>query len=754
MFNKKIICLLLIVFFLSITIVSAEDNQTDTLADDLQVDKNFSEIRASISSASAGDTIVFDGNYSDDDLFISEKTLNFEGKNNAKIDGMNTSSNIIYIGSSNVNIKDICFTNSGSTAMYVHNSNVTLTNCTFIGNNGGLQFNSYDNSTLTLSGCHFIDNKMSISIMGNNNEITNCEFTNNGMGISIYDNSRNLTVSDCIFKNNSQPIDVNCYDVFIRNSSFIDNVKCAVSIYGLNELIEDCKFINNGGGIYYGGHSRWMGVNFIYDGYERFIVRNSIFSNNIAYQGGAIYYGNVFDGVGNIPDNSKINVNEGLIENCTFEDNVATMDGAISYTTSYNTDFKVDYTHVTIKDSKFKHNVAKDFGAGSVHLIGEDNSIINCSFEDDFDSPYSLIDASGGNFTVDSCRFKNAQAVSGAAINYCGLKAKITNSIFENLTANLGGAIYAELSTGKDDYNYRGELIIENTTFANNRAYGGGADGGAISVKGSTTIDSCKFINNSAYSCSVLYSFLYKTTISNSIFINNTSPYGMIGLGKDYTLNNNTYENNSEGQILINYGKQGHKAFDLNLKSIDLIKVTIPSKIKAVYSAEVPVKVKLYHKYFKQYVKYGFLDVEFKDKSTGKVYGGILEDGVWLLDYTLPVGVHKLEVTFLGFTCAIPKSTITFEVTKIPTVVKAPKVTFKHKKSKYFKITVKANKKPLKKIVLKVKIGKKTYKIKTNSKGIAKFNTKKLKVGKYKVSITSTSKIYKISAKSQIRIKK
>ena len=218
MFNKKIICLLLIVFFLSITIVSAEDNQTDTLADDLQVDKNFSEIRASISSASAGDTIVFDGNYSDDDLFISEKTLNFEGKNNAKIDGMNTSSNIIYIGSSNVNIKDICFTNSGSTAMYVHNSNVTLTNCTFIGNNGGLQFNSYDNSTLTLSGCHFIDNKMSISIMGNNNEITNCEFTNNGMGISIYDNSRNLTVSDCIFKNNSQPIDVNCYDVFIRNS--------------------------------------------------------------------------------------------------------------------------------------------------------------------------------------------------------------------------------------------------------------------------------------------------------------------------------------------------------------------------------------------------------------------------------------------------------------------------------------------------------------------------------------------------------
>lgn len=60
----------------------------------------------------------------------------------------------------------------------------------------------------------------------------------------------------------------------------------------------------------------------------------------------------------------------------------------------------------------------------------------------------------------------------------------------------------------------------------------------------------------------------------------------------------------------------------------------------------------------------------------------------------------------------------------------------------------------MKKTVIKLKIGKKTYTVKTDSKGVAKFNTKKLKVGKYNVVISSGSDNYKISAKSTIKIKK
>jgi hypothetical protein len=97
---------------------------------------------------------------------------------------------------------------------------------------------------------------------------------------------------------------------------------------------------------------------------------------------------------------------------------------------------------------------------------------------------------------------------------------------------------------------------------------------------------------------------------------------------------------------------------------------------------------------------------------------------------------------------------LTLKIEKAKATVKASKLTAKFKKSKYFKMTVKANKKPVKKVVLKVKIGKKTYNVKTDKKGVAKFNTKKLKVGTHKVVITSGDKNYKISAKSKITIKR
>ncbi len=98
-----------------------------------------------------------------------------------------------------------------------------------------------------------------------------------------------------------------------------------------------------------------------------------------------------------------------------------------------------------------------------------------------------------------------------------------------------------------------------------------------------------------------------------------------------------------------------------------------------------------------------------------------------------------------------------FAVKKIKTTVKAPKITAKLKKSKYFKVTVKANKKAVKKVKIKVKVytGKKykIYKLKTNKRGVAKLNTKKLSKGKHKVVISSGNKNYKISAKSKITIK-
>ena len=126
------------------------------------------------------------------------------------------------------------------------------------------------------------------------------------------------------------------------------------------------------------------------------------------------------------------------------------------------------------------------------------------------------------------------------------------------------------------------------------------------------------------------------------------------------------------------------------------------------------------------------------------------------LPTTLTAGNHKIEIRLTNTNV---KKTITVKIAKAKTAVKAPKVTAKLKKSKYFKVTVKnkATKKAVSNVKVKIKVytGKKykTYTVKTNKKGIAKINTKKLKVGKHKVVIGSGNGNYKISAKSLITIK-
>lgn len=95
---------------------------------------------------------------------------------------------------------------------------------------------------------------------------------------------------------------------------------------------------------------------------------------------------------------------------------------------------------------------------------------------------------------------------------------------------------------------------------------------------------------------------------------------------------------------------------------------------------------------------------------------------------------------------------------KTKTTVKAQGVTAKYKQNKYFEVSVKNYKgKPIKNLKLTLKVlnnHKYTYyKIKTNSKGIAKFNTKKLKAGNNIVYIYSPDKKYDISKKSKIAIK-
>ena len=118
--------------------------------------------------------------------------------------------------------------------------------------------------------------------------------------------------------------------------------------------------------------------------------------------------------------------------------------------------------------------------------------------------------------------------------------------------------------------------------------------------------------------------------------------------------------------------------------------------------------------------------------------------------FTILLGPDKYE----EYTFA--KKTLKVTVGKV-LKVKAAKMKAKAKKSKYFKVNVKLGKKPVKNIKVKVKVftGKKskTYNIKTNAKGLAKLNTKKIRKGSHNVEVSISNSQYYGFCKSKITIK-
>ncbi|WP_458405084.1 hypothetical protein [Methanobrevibacter sp.] len=124
-----------------------------------------------------------------------------------------------------------------------------------------------------------------------------------------------------------------------------------------------------------------------------------------------------------------------------------------------------------------------------------------------------------------------------------------------------------------------------------------------------------------------------------------------------------------------------------------------------------------------------------------------------------PIHVNESTATATESNSTDSQISQTNKTSQIKTKVSAPAVFKVYKKKGTFKVTVKDSKKnPIKKLNLNVKVytGKKvkTYKVKTNSKGVATINTQKLKIGNHKVVITSANKDYNVNKKSYIHIGK
>ncbi|PWB86546.1 hypothetical protein [Methanobrevibacter thaueri] len=134
-------------------------------------------------------------------------------------------------------------------------------------------------------------------------------------------------------------------------------------------------------------------------------------------------------------------------------------------------------------------------------------------------------------------------------------------------------------------------------------------------------------------------------------------------------------------------------------------------------------------------------------KSTGHLKDNIIFKGKFISKNSLP---KTPSSKFLG----TYKFGSIDKLIKTQTTVKASKLNTTLNESKTFEITVKdkKTKKPIKGLKLKLKIKNKVYTIKTDSKGVARFNPKSLGIGNYNVLIYSGNLKYFVSVKSTIII--
>ena len=435
-------------------------------------------------------------------------------------------SRIFNITASNITFNNVMFINGNASgicndsvdvggAIFWVGTNGTLNGCTLENNHaefgGGIYFNA------TATGCKIVDS----------------EFISNGAverGGAIDCNATKMELVNTTFESNHAYIgaalcrETNATGGFGFNNTFTDNhadyAGAALALINSSSIRIDTYFFYNntagysGGAIYVGEGSGNCEIencvfdnNYITEGSdghggaiewyaEKGYVINSIFTNNHAPDGGAIYVGR---------ESGKINITDSIFS----KNYAATVGGAISLNAS----------SITIKRSNFYDNHALEGGALYVGGEGETNYV--------YDSVFKGNNATGGNGgainwmassgTIIASNLTDNNAYNGGGIYFGGLSQEsyISNCIFTNNHAKYnGGAIdcnssnmYLNFTTFDGNYAQFGAALCretnaqkglgENNIFINNHAYVSGAAlgwMGSIGIK----IMNYTFINNTA----------------------------------------------------------------------------------------------------------------------------------------------------------------------------------------------------------------------------------------------------------------
>ena len=652
-----------------------------------------------------------------------------------------------------------------------------------------------DVSSNCLFNCNFVNNTAindggAINFRKTPCNITfDCDFTNNtaiyGGAIHLFESLENLNVSGSLFYNN-----------FAGQGGAIF----------VGSPVSDCKinaaFINNsayqGGAIFFNGTT------------DKCIIDGYFGDNNAERIGGAICFnaasrGNVISADF---DNNRVNVMSGgalffrnIAEDNKFEgnfnNNSAVYGGAIFFLNKANNN---------TFDSNFDSNVGLSSGGAVVFFNTTNKNIFTGSFINNsaLGKMSGDMNGIGGAITLrdvsSNCLFNcsfvnNTAAEEGGAINFRQTPINLTfASEFNGNTAKYGGAIH-----------FYGNGTVNNSVFINNSA----EDGGAILAHGDLTITNSKFEDNIATIGTNHVSLkddgsltlinvvpenlgpLYVIQLKNLIVSNIT--YGeTVKISSEVVDRNNVSLNNGTLYVVIN-----GKTYSANVSN-GTATIEIPNLGAGNYNVDVkylgndsvadsPVSFTVFKQNVvisaedKAYViNYGGkYSIVLKDANgnvlagknvvfnlNGKDLGSVITDinGVATISLTAKIlkeqkaGVKNLVITVDDSNYTASK-TVKIAINKEKTKITAKNKVFKStKKSKKYAATLKNSKgKAIKKVIVTLKVKGKTYKAKTNSKGKAIFNLKKLtKKGTYKAVIKfKGNALYKPATKKvKIAVKK
>ena len=673
-----------------------------------------------------------------------------------------------------------------------------------------LRFDHYtydEGDTITIAQSGVIDGRGAVIDMAGSNIRA---FTVAVSGVTI----KNLTIRNVNYARHGGALYF-CEDGFVSDSNFINNTvtdddSCGGAVYfNGNGMVVNCCFTNNtatsdGGAVYFDSWGSvmlsnftdnkvidsdgWGGAVVIYGGGN---VINSNFNNNhAARNGGAVYffnYGNVVDC--NFNDN-MVGINggalyfrcNGSVTNSKFTDNKATGaygNGGAVYVKS----------NIDITDSNFTGNMADmgsaiylDHEGGSTDLRNISNSIfLNNKANMDSETPFNVT-MKANNMEI---RFQGNDNILNAIFSDIGSKVNITNVTYwgangientgeetivpvmtfneagQNITVNgvvNGISINVVKRTDND-----GKIVLENVS---------GEYRITVSHDEDSYYSSARILfTNRQLSLNVTEITTTNTTVNitaESEILGDIMPCEVFFITSDgYCLDANyagngtwwalhTFDNCGIYKVNASFGGDYNVSIRNGTITVNKLKTEITgSAITATYNVNK------------------YLVITLKD-SSGKVLSGVevtvevngaktyttdKNGQVKVTTKGLAPKTYAAKVTFNG-NAFYEKSAKEIKVTikKATPKVTAKKKTFKRSvKVKKYSIVLKNNVgKAIKKAKVTIKIGKKTYTAKTNSKGKATFKIKKLiKKGKYKAKISYKGNKYynKVTKKVNIRIK-